>query len=105
MRSFRSTRLPAIGNRVVAWGFCSRYSKGTRFQRCFADIKRATRGPPVTRVIRENPCQSVAAGLDVQVLHIQSVLFDELAPCFNVLAHQRGEDRLALCYGLELHRE
>src|SRR5262249_211014 len=37
--------------------------------------------------IRENK-------LDVQILHIQRILFDELAPRLNVFAHQRGEDVL-----------
>lgn len=30
--------------------------------------------------------------LDVQVLHIQRIVFDELPPLFYVFTHQRGED-------------
>jgi hypothetical protein len=33
--------------------------------------------------------------LDIQVLYIQRVLFDELAAGFDVFAHQRGEDGFA----------
>jgi hypothetical protein len=36
------------------------------------------------------------AGLDIQVLHIERVFFDELPAGFDVFAHQRGEDGLAL---------
>ena len=42
--------------------------------------------------------------LDVQVLHIQRVLFDELAARFHVLAHQGGEDGFALGDVFKLHR-
>ena len=34
------------------------------------------------------------ARLDIQVLYVQRVLFDELAPGFHVLAHQSAEDGL-----------
>src|SRR5580692_3593827 len=43
--------------------------------------------------------------LDIQILHIQSILFNKLAPCLHVLAHQGGEDGLALGNIFELHRE
>src|SRR5271166_4940819 len=36
------------------------------------------------------------ARLDVQVLHIQRVFHDELTPRLDILAHERGEDILAL---------
>src|ERR1700722_4770725 len=35
--------------------------------------------------------------LDVQVLHIQCIVFDEFTPCLDIFAHQGGEDRLRLC--------
>jgi hypothetical protein len=44
-----------------------------------------------------------ASRLDVQVLHIQRVVFNELAPGFDVLSHQRGEDGLAFGDILQLH--
>ena len=34
--------------------------------------------------------------LDVQVLHVQRVVFDELSAGFHVFAHQRREDSFAL---------
>src|ERR1035441_5637418 len=37
-----------------------------------------------------------AAVLHVEVLYIQRVLFDELAPGLDILAHERGEDLFAL---------
>lgn len=46
-----------------------------------------------------------ANGLDVQVLHIQGVVFDELSPRLDVLSHQSGKDRFALGDILELHGE
>jgi hypothetical protein len=55
-------------------------------------------------LIRENPCQSVAEKLDIQILHIQRILFDELAPRFHVFAHEGSEDRLALGDVLEPDR-
>jgi hypothetical protein len=36
------------------------------------------------------------AGLDIQVLHVERVFFDEFAAGFDVFAHQRGEDGFAL---------
>jgi hypothetical protein len=41
--------------------------------------------------------------LDVQILHIERVVFDELAPGLYVLAHQRGEDGFALGDVFQLH--
>ena len=41
-------------------------------------------------------CSATAKKSDIQILHIQRVLFDELPPRLYVLAHQRGEDGLAL---------
>jgi len=34
--------------------------------------------------------------LDIQVLHVEGVVFDELAAGFYVFAHQRGENGFAL---------
>ena len=34
--------------------------------------------------------------LDIQILHVQRVVFDEFAARFNVFAHQRGEDCFAV---------
>jgi hypothetical protein len=45
------------------------------------------------------------AGLDIQVLHIERVFFDELPAGFDVFAHQRGEDGLALGDVFEFARE
>jgi hypothetical protein len=36
------------------------------------------------------------SGLDVQVPHIQRILFDELAPALDILAHQRRENGFGL---------
>ncbi len=44
-----------------------------------------------------------AGELDIQVLHIQRILFDEPAPALDILAHQRREDLLATRDILELH--
>ena len=46
-----------------------------------------------------------APALNIQVLYIQRVFFDELPAGFDVFAHQRGEDGLALGYVLKLYRE
>ncbi len=54
--------------------------------------------------IRVHPRESAEKKLDVQVLHVQRILFDELAPRFHVFSHQRGEDRLALGDVLEPDR-
>src|SRR5580658_6858466 len=40
--------------------------------------------------------------LNVEVLHVQSIVFDELAPRFYIFAHQRGEDGLGLGNVFEL---
>ncbi len=45
------------------------------------------------------------AALDVQVLYVERVFFDELPPRFNVLAHQRGEDCLGGEHIFKLHLE
>jgi len=34
--------------------------------------------------------------LDIQILHIQRVVFDEFAAGFDIFAHQGGEDGFAL---------
>jgi hypothetical protein len=44
-----------------------------------------------------------AKNLDIQVLHVQSILFDELPACLDILTHERGEDRFRLSQILELH--
>src|ERR1700746_3510715 len=64
--------------------------------------RRQTKGRPFSG----RPMMSSNCGdrLDVQVLHIQRLPFDELAPRFDVFAHQRGEDGLALGNIFELHR-
>ncbi len=60
-------------------------------------------------LIREDPRKSVATEfldlhfLDIQVLHIQRIVFDELAPGFDVFAHQRAEDDFALGDVFEFH--
>ena len=38
-----------------------------------------------------------ARQLDVEVLYIQGIVFNELAPGLDVLAHQRAEDAFSLC--------
>src|SRR5258708_24427363 len=43
--------------------------------------------------------------LNIQVLHIQRILFDKLPPRLDVLTHQRGEDGLALGNVFRLYRE
>jgi hypothetical protein len=42
--------------------------------------------------------------LDIQILHIQRILFDKLAPRFHILTHQRGKDGFALSDIFQLHR-
>lgn len=41
--------------------------------------------------------------LDIQVLYVERIVFDELAAGFYVFAHQRGEDGFALGDVFELH--
>ena len=41
--------------------------------------------------------------LDVEVLHIQGVVLDELPSCLNVFTHQGGEDGFGLRNVLELN--
>src|ERR1017187_1131840 len=36
--------------------------------------------------------------LDIQILHVERVVFDEFSTRFHVFAHQRGEDSFALGY-------
>ena len=43
--------------------------------------------------------------LDVQILYIQRVLFDELPAAFDIFTHQRGEDLFGRGDILELHLE
>jgi hypothetical protein len=43
--------------------------------------------------------------LDIEVLHVECVVFDELAACFDILAHQGREDRLGLRDIFELDLE
>ncbi len=50
-----------------------------------------------------SPALNAYAWLDVEVLHVQRILFDELAPGFHILTHQRGEDRFRLRQVFELH--
>ncbi len=40
--------------------------------------------------------------LDIQILHIQRIILDELPPRLDVFAHERGEDSLALGNVFEL---
>src|SRR5437879_2059276 len=42
-------------------------------------------------------------GSDVEVLHVEGILFDEFAALLDVFTHQRGEHLLRLDYVLELH--
>lgn len=42
---------------------------------------------------------------DIQVLHIQSVVFNKLPPRLDILAHQRGENLFRLRQILQLHLE
>ena len=41
---------------------------------------------------------------DIQILHIQRILFNELPARFNVFAHQRGEDGFAFGNVFEFHQ-
>ena len=41
--------------------------------------------------------------LNIQVLDVQRVVFDELAPRFHILTHQRGENGLTLGEVFQLH--
>lgn len=43
--------------------------------------------------------------LDVEVLHVQRIVFDELAPRFHIFSHQRGENGLGLGNVFELDLE
>ena len=43
------------------------------------------------------------AGLHIQVLHVQGILLDELAPHLDVIAHQRGENLLGLGSVIQAH--
>jgi hypothetical protein len=45
------------------------------------------------------------AVLDIQVLYVERVFLDELTASFNVFAHQRGEDGLALGDVFKFDRE
>jgi type I restriction enzyme, R subunit len=52
--------------------------------------------------LRPYPCQSRGESvayklLNIQILHIQRILFDKLPARFHVLAHKRCEDSLAFC--------
>ena len=38
--------------------------------------------------------QGAPEGLDVEILHVEGVVFDKFAARFDVLAHERGEDGL-----------
>jgi hypothetical protein len=42
--------------------------------------------------------------LDVQVLYIQSIVFDELAASFHVFSHQRAENDFSLGDVFQFHR-
>src|SRR5690242_14791226 len=68
--------------------------------------KRKAAIPAALLHVRGNPRKSVAkSSSDVQVLHVERVLLDELAPRFDVFAHERGEDGLAFGDIFQLHRK
>ena len=45
-----------------------------------------------------------ASGLDVQILYVEGVFFDEFAARFDVFAHERGEDGFGFGDVFELDR-
>src|ERR1700741_3798947 len=48
---------------------------------------------------------TIAFVLDIQVLYVERIVFDELAPCLDVFAHQRGEDSLGFGNIFKLYGE
>jgi hypothetical protein len=50
----------------------------------------------------EHSCPDQSDRLNIQVLYIQRILFDELATRFDILAHQGGEDGFAFGNVFEL---
>jgi len=57
---------------------------------------------------RAEPAETGRPGeevLDIQVLHIQRIVFDKLAAGFDVFAHQSAEDGFALGEVFEFYRE
>jgi hypothetical protein len=53
------------------------------------------------RMSTEDPTR-LPTNSDIQVLHIQRILFNELAARLDILTHQRGKDRFRLRNVLEL---
>ena len=43
--------------------------------------------------------------LDIQILHVEGVVFDKLPARLYVFAHERGKDSFALGEVFELHRQ
>lgn len=66
------------------------------------EADRAMRVPPLRGVQR---MVAIAAGSDVEILHIERIVFDELASALDVFAHQRGEDLFGLHQVFEADRE
>src|SRR5215471_6328393 len=57
----------------------------------------------LTSVFPQPASLEARATSHVEILHIQGILFDELAPTLDVLAHKRRENLFALHGVFELH--
>jgi len=62
-------------------------------------------GTGLRRRTKSSSFSAASSKLDIQVLYVEGVVFDELSAGFYVLAHQRGEDGFALGDVFELYRQ
>jgi hypothetical protein len=95
---------------VLSWKRATQYKKEERWSRVFEEQAHKNTRLMVssklnTRKLRMAQGSNLklwcergrrAHRLNIQVLHVQRVLFDELPASFDVFAHQRGEDGFAL---------
>ena len=47
--------------------------------------------------------RAAAPGSDIEVLYGQGILFDELAPWFDLIAHQGGKDLIGADHVFDIH--
>src|SRR6266699_1739294 len=103
VRIANERRQQSVRHRIIS-AHSKPWNPGMRSANKTGDPKAALH---ISCLIRVNPRKSAAKKLtlNVEVLHIQSIFFDELAPRLDILAHQRSENGLALGDVFELHRQ
>jgi hypothetical protein len=89
--------------------FRAEFSTGMKQEKARVRVREWKEGPRLWKACiakwrRRLTSAPYMAVLDVQVLYVERVFFDELPAGFDVFTHQRGEDGLALGDVFESHR-